>query len=137
MIEFPQFSGRRRQENVLHFSPSIEMFGIFRQSSSYYRVWVAKFTNSGQLSWAKMAGYLQSSYSSYGEGVGIDDSGNVAVSGRFQYLMDFHSNNNQRMYAYQQSAIGTVSLPSGMLTALTNGLRTQVDQAPITAMIWT
>ena len=51
-----------------------------------------------------MAGYLQSSYSSYGEGVGIDDAGNVAVSGRFQYLMDFHSNSNQRMYAYQQSS---------------------------------
>ena len=64
------------------------------QSSSYYRVWVAKFTNSGQLTWAKMAGYLQSSYSSYGESVGIDDSGNVSVSGRFQYLMDFNSNNN-------------------------------------------
>ena len=72
-------------------------------SSSYYRVWVAKFSNSGQLTWAKMAGYLQSSYSSYGEGVAIDDSGNVAVSGRFQYLMDFNSNNNHRMYAYQQS----------------------------------
>ena len=74
------------------------------QSSSYYRVWVAKFTNSGQLTWAKMAGYLQSSYSSYGESVGIDDSGNVSVSGRFQYLMDFNSNNNHRMYAYQQSS---------------------------------
>ncbi len=74
------------------------------QSSSYYRVWVAKFTNSGQVSWARMAGYLQSSYSSYGEGVGIDDNGSVAVSGRFQYLMDFDSNNNNRMFAYQQSS---------------------------------
>jgi len=72
-------------------------------SQSYYRVWVAKFSNSGTLTWAKMAGYLQSSYSSYGDGVAIDDSGNVAVTGRFQYLMDFNSNNNHRMYAYQQS----------------------------------
>ena len=59
------------------------------QSSSYYRVFVAKFTNAGQVSWAKMAGYFQSSYSSHGEGVGIDNNGEVAVSGRFYYLMDF------------------------------------------------
>ncbi len=73
-------------------------------SSNYYRVWVAKFTNSGQVTWARMAGYLQSSYSSYGEGVAIDDAGNVAMSGRFQYIMDFNSNGNHRMYAYQQSS---------------------------------
>ena len=74
------------------------------QSSGYYRVFVAKFTNAGQVSWAKMAGYFQSSYSSHGEGVGIDNNGEVAVSGRFYYLMDFDTNNNNRMYAYQQSS---------------------------------
>jgi len=73
------------------------------QSSSYYRVWVAKFTNSGQLSWAKMAGYLSSSYNAYGDGVAIDNNGDVAASGRFYRLMDFDSNNNNRLDAYQAS----------------------------------
>jgi len=70
-------------------------------STSYYRIFVAMFDTNGNYQWARMAGYLQSSYSSYGEGVAIDDNGNVAVAARFQYLVDFHSNNNNRIFAYQ------------------------------------
>jgi hypothetical protein len=79
------------------FSPSY-------QSTSYYRIFVAKFDTSGNYQWAQIAGYLQSSYSSYGEGVAIADNGDVAVAARFQYLVDFHTNGNHRTYAYQQSS---------------------------------
>jgi hypothetical protein len=72
-------------------------------SSSYYRIYVAKFNSAGLLQWARMAGYMQSSYSSYGEDVDIDDSGEVAIVARFQYIVDFHTNGNQRLYAYQNS----------------------------------
>ena len=72
-------------------------------SSSYYRIYVAKFNSQGSLQWATMVGYLQSSYSAYGEDVDIADNGDVAMVGRFQYLVDFGSNGNQRMYAYQNS----------------------------------
>ena len=72
------------------------------QSSSYYRVFVVKYTSSGNCMWSQMAGYLQSSYSSYGEDVVIDNSGVVSVTGRFQYLMDFQVNNGNRLWTYQQ-----------------------------------
>jgi hypothetical protein len=72
-------------------------------SSNYYRIFVAKYDTSGQYQWAKMAGHLSSSYSSYGEGVAIDDAGNVAIAARFQYLVDFDSNSNNRIFAYQNS----------------------------------
>ncbi|MDP6905891.1 MAG: SBBP repeat-containing protein, partial [Candidatus Thalassarchaeaceae archaeon] len=74
------------------------------QSSSYYRIFVAKFDTDGNFQWAQMAGYLSSSYSSYGEGVAVDNNGNVAIVARFYYLVDFHTNSNQRIYAYQQSS---------------------------------
>ena len=86
-----------------------------------------------------MAGYFQSSYSSHGEGVGIDNNGEVAVSGRFYYLMDFDTNNNNRMYAYQQSSNWDCLWPNGMQTVITSGRKMQAVRAQITAMIliWT
>ncbi len=72
-------------------------------SSSYYRIFVAKFDTSGNFQWAQMAGYLSSSYSSYGEGVAVDNNGEVSVVARFYRLVDFHTNNNHRIHAYQQS----------------------------------
>ncbi len=70
-------------------------------SSNYYRIFVAMFDTSGNYQWARMAGYLQSSYSSYGEAVAVADNGDVAVAARFQYLVDFHTNGNNRIFAYQ------------------------------------
>ena len=70
-------------------------------SSNYYRIFVARYTASGNCLWAQMAGYLQSSYSSYGEDVAIDNNGEVAVVARFQYLVDFQSNGANRIFAYQ------------------------------------
>ena len=70
------------------------------QSSSYYRVFTAKFTTAGNFLWAKWGGY-ESSYSAYGEGVTIDDSGNVGVTGWFYYRMRFE---NTWLYAYQQNS---------------------------------
>ncbi len=73
-------------------------------SSGYYRIFVAKYDTSGNFQWAQMAGYLSSSYSSYGEGVAVDNNGEVSVAARFYYLVDFHSNNNNRIFAYQQNS---------------------------------
>ncbi|HJM86764.1 MAG TPA: SBBP repeat-containing protein, partial [Candidatus Thalassarchaeaceae archaeon] len=56
------------------------------QSSSYYRVFVAKYTTNGNCVWAKWAGY-ESSYYAYGEDVTIDNSGVVSLTGRFNYRM--------------------------------------------------
>ena len=73
------------------------------QSSNYYRIFVARYTSSGNCLWARMAGYLQSSYSSYGEDVAISNNGEVAIVGRFQYLVDFQTNGNNRLFAYQNA----------------------------------
>jgi hypothetical protein len=70
-------------------------------SSSYYRIFIAKYTPSGSCLWAKMAGYLSSSYSSYGKDVAIDNSGEVALTGWFYYRALFDST---WVYAYQQSS---------------------------------
>jgi len=69
---------------------------------SYYRLFVVKYTTTGNCVWSAMAGYLQSSYSSHGEDVVIDNSGAVSVAGRFQYLMDFQTNGANRLWTYQQ-----------------------------------
>ncbi len=69
------------------------------QSSSYYRVFTAKFTTSGNFLWAKWAGY-ESSYSAHGEDVAIDNNGEVYTVGRFNYRMKF---DGTWIYAYQQS----------------------------------
>ena len=71
------------------------------QNTNYYRIFVARYTASGNCLWAQMAGYLQSSYNSYGEDVAISNNGEVAIVARFQYLVDFQSNNNNRLFAYQ------------------------------------
>ncbi len=70
------------------------------QSSSYYRVFIAKYTTAGNHVWSKYAGYGSSSYSAYGEDVSIDDNGEVYFTGWFQYRMQF---DNTWIYAYQQS----------------------------------
>ena len=70
------------------------------QSSSYYRVFIAKYTSSGNCVWANWAGY-ESSYQAYGEDVVIDNSGEISLTGRFSYRMQF---SGTWIYAYQQSS---------------------------------
>lgn len=70
------------------------------QSSSYYRVFIAKYTSSGNCVWANWAGY-ESSYQAHGEDVVIDNSGEISLTGRFNYRMQF---SGTWIYAYQQSS---------------------------------
>ena len=85
----------------INFGPTCGQLNPSYASSSYYRIYVAKYTPSGSCVWAKMAGYLSSSYSSYGKDVAIDNSGEVAITGWFNYRAQF---DNTWVYAYQQNS---------------------------------
>ena len=69
-----------------YFSSYMTIDGTTLLSKGGYDAYVAAFTPSGNLRWAKSIG---GSSSDYGYGIAVDNSGNVYVTGRFYNYLTF------------------------------------------------
>jgi gliding motility-associated-like protein len=76
--------------NTGHFDSTTDFdpgFGVFNlNSSGYFDVFVSKLDNDGNFLWAKKMG---GSNQNYGTEVGLDDLGNIYLTGHFRETVDF------------------------------------------------